>query len=110
MNFFIGIFRSFYKTLGINTLYKQNYFTASPFILHLRKNKEHMREKNFFKIACLGLVFLMHSCSDELGIEANYNTSKAKIEDGTVKNGRLYFPNKESLELLTLLGHNSYTL
>lgn len=56
-----------------------------------------MRQKNIFKVASLGLILFMHSCNDEIGIEKS-SSPEIKIEDGTVKNGRLYFPNKESLQ------------
>lgn len=54
-----------------------------------------MRKNQFLKITCLGVMFLMSSCREENFGQSDEST--IPIVDATVKNGRLYFPNKESL-------------
>ncbi|MFN4364148.1 hypothetical protein [Chryseobacterium hispalense] len=55
-----------------------------------------MKKSNFFKIACFGVLFLVVSCMNEDLLQKNEDD--IQIVDATVKNGRFYFPNKESLK------------
>ncbi|MCU7618611.1 hypothetical protein NZ698_15560 [Chryseobacterium sp. PBS4-4] len=53
-----------------------------------------MRKIRILKIALLGIFAFTISCSDEL---LNTTVDNSAIVEGTLKNGRLFFPNKESL-------------
>lgn len=53
-----------------------------------------MKNIKLFKIAAIGLLALGVSCQDDM---TDNNTENKNIVEGSLKNGRLYFPNKESL-------------
>lgn len=53
-----------------------------------------MKTKNFFKLFILSLSII--SCAEDR-LNTEPQTQQEIIQDATVKNGRLYFPNKESL-------------
>lgn len=53
-----------------------------------------MRNTTILKFATIGILAFTTSCSNEL---IDSTADKSPIVDGTAKNGRLYFPNKESL-------------
>ena len=46
----------------------------------------------------ISLLSIVTSCREELLSTNETSESKTLIQDATVKNGRLYFPNKESLQ------------
>lgn len=54
-----------------------------------------MKKNNLLKAAAFSLFTIFTSCREELN--ENYSEQNNLIEQGTVKDGRLYFPNKESL-------------
>lgn len=54
--------------------------------------------KRLMVVATLSLCTIITSCREELLSTNETSESKAIIQDATVKNGRLYFPNKESLQ------------
>jgi hypothetical protein len=57
-----------------------------------------MLKINFLSVALVGGICIsMYSCREEVHI-LEQTESKAVIADATVKNGRLYFPNKEALQ------------
>lgn len=51
-----------------------------------------MRNRKILMFASLSFFAIITSCREE-----KFSTNEAVIQDATVKNGRLYFPNKESL-------------
>ncbi|TXI88272.1 MAG: hypothetical protein E6Q36_05930 [Chryseobacterium sp.] len=54
-----------------------------------------MKNLNLFKIAIFSLLAFTTSCREELTDTSSDKTNI--IDQAAVKNGRLYFPNKESL-------------
>lgn len=54
-----------------------------------------MKTKNFFKLFILSLSII--SCAEDR-LNTEPQTQQEIIQDATVKNGRLYFPNKSSLQ------------
>ncbi|MCW4451156.1 hypothetical protein OK344_02930 [Kaistella sp. BT6-1-3] len=55
-----------------------------------------MKNNNFLKIATFSFLTLVASCREEL--PNTEKTNDVSIQESSVKNGRLYFPNKESLQ------------
>lgn len=54
------------------------------------------------KLLCfvaVGFLTITFSCREENLLSENASQNEVKIEEGTVKNGRLYFPNRESLQV-----------
>ena len=55
-----------------------------------------MKKKIFFSVAIFSIIATTSSCREELVVNESAQ-NEAVISEGSVKNGRLYFPNKESL-------------
>ncbi|MGI9650891.1 hypothetical protein [Chryseobacterium sp. RLHN22] len=56
-----------------------------------------MKNKRLVVTALLGISTILGSCSEEL-TNIDSTSPELEIKDASVKNGRLYFPNKESLQ------------
>ena len=59
-------------------------------------NKKSKMKKSLFLLAIAG-VMSVNSCREEM-LQTSQTENKVEIADATVKNGRLYFQNKESLQ------------
>ena len=57
-----------------------------------------MKNKKILTIVLLSVFTIVTSCREELISATESSESNKVIQDATVKNGRLYFPNKESLQ------------
>ena len=55
-----------------------------------------MKKKIFFSVVIFSIIATTSSCREELVVNESAQ-NEAVISEGSVKNGRLYFPNKESL-------------
>ena len=58
-----------------------------------------MKKDKLISFVIAGVFTITFSCREEiLTSEVNSSSNEILIKEGTVKNGRLYFPNKESLQ------------
>lgn len=55
-----------------------------------------MKKKIFFSVAIFSIIATTNSCREELVVNESAQ-NEVVLSEGSVKNGRLYFPNKESL-------------